>query len=421
LVTQITLDGSSSSTGANYDVKWTTVGGNFVSGQNTLQPVVNKTGTYMLEVTDITNSCKVSTTVTVIDIIQKPKAKATAAATLTCILKSTQVNGTGSETGPDIRYKWTTSNGKIKSGDSSLVATVDFQGWYYLLVTNLANGCTNKDSVQVQSDPSIPSPSVSVSDPRCFGDCNGKIIIDTVVGGKAPYLYSLDGKVYTTNRNFQNLCPNTYNVKVQDLNGCIVDAPSLKINPKKQISVGISINNIDTTITLGDTSLILTAKLGGTDTSNVQSIIWTPEGDSTCFGDAEVCLSRKFKLDRSTLIKVKLIDKNGCIAEDSKRINVDKFRPVYIPNVFTPDGVNNTFFIRADQRQVKQIRSLQIFDRWGEQMFLKEGFQPNDISGGWDGRYRGVPMNPAVFVYWAEIEFIDGKVILYEGDLTLLR
>jgi hypothetical protein len=30
-------------------------------------------------------------------------------------------------------------------------------------------------------------------------------------------------------------------------------------------------------------------------------------------------------------------------------------------------------------------------------------------------------MNPAVFVYYAEIEYIDGRVELFKGDVTLVR
>jgi hypothetical protein len=29
-------------------------------------------------------------------------------------------------------------------------------------------------------------------------------------------------------------------------------------------------------------------------------------------------------------------------------------------------------------------------------------------------------MNPAVFVWWAEVELISGQVILLKGDLTLV-
>jgi hypothetical protein len=45
----------------------------------------------------------------------------------------------------------------------------------------------------------------------------------------------------------------------------------------------------------------------------------------------------------------------------------------------------------------------------------------NDESQGWDGDYKGQPLNPGVFVYLAEIEFIDNSVLQFEGDITLIR
>ena len=45
----------------------------------------------------------------------------------------------------------------------------------------------------------------------------------------------------------------------------------------------------------------------------------------------------------------------------------------------------------------------------------------NDEQSGWDGTFKGKPMNPAVFAWFAEVEFIDDAVLLFEGDVTLLR
>jgi hypothetical protein len=30
-------------------------------------------------------------------------------------------------------------------------------------------------------------------------------------------------------------------------------------------------------------------------------------------------------------------------------------------------------------------------------------------------------MNPGVFVWWAEVELVDGKTILLKGDVTVVR
>ena len=54
-------------------------------------------------------------------------------------------------------------------------------------------------------------------------------------------------------------------------------------------------------------------------------------------------------------------------------------------------------------------------------MFETFDIPPNEPDVGWDGTLKGKKMNPAVFVYLAEIEFVDGEMILYRGDLTLLE
>ncbi len=113
---------------------------------------------------------------------------------------------------------------------------------------------------------------------------------------------------------------------------------------------------------------------------------------------------------------------NGCTDSDDLMLFVKKDRPVYIPNAYSPnaDGINDVFMIFAGP-QVAQVKSFLIFDRWGETMFQFRDFQPNDPDFGWDGTYRDEPMNAAVFTWFAEIEFVDGKVELYEGDVTLVR
>ena len=54
-------------------------------------------------------------------------------------------------------------------------------------------------------------------------------------------------------------------------------------------------------------------------------------------------------------------------------------------------------------------------------MFSRKDFQPNDEYLGWDGSFKGKMLNPAVFVYVIEVEFINGKKKLYKGDVTLMQ
>ena len=114
-------------------------------------------------------------------------------------------------------------------------------------------------------------------------------------------------------------------------------------------------------------------------------------------------------------------DEYGCEDLDSIHISVDKTRHVYIPNAFSPnfDGVNDVFFINS--RGLVMIRFFRIFDRWGNMVFEATDGITNNSGFGWDGTFNGETMNPAVFVYVAELEFLDGVKEIYKGGVHLIR
>jgi gliding motility-associated-like protein len=102
---------------------------------------------------------------------------------------------------------------------------------------------------------------------------------------------------------------------------------------------------------------------------------------------------------------------------------VDTVCNVIIPNAFSPngDGVNDWFYPRADPC-VRMVRVWRIVSRWGEIIFEKSNFLPNDPTLGWDGsRPNGEPFPSDVLVWYAELEYFDGKKELKKGDVALLR
>jgi hypothetical protein len=101
---------------------------------------------------------------------------------------------------------------------------------------------------------------------------------------------------------------------------------------------------------------------------------------------------------------------------------MEKHEAVFIPNAFSPnnDNINDFFTVYAD-RSVQKVKTLMVFDRWGEKMFEARDFQPNIEQLGWDGRLDGKPMKPAVFVYFTEVEYVDGRTGFFEGGVTLVR
>lgn len=115
-----------------------------------------------------------------------------------------------------------------------------------------------------------------------------------------------------------------------------------------------------------------------------------------------------------SLVQIALIFRDSCIS-------LEGF--VYAPNAFRPEageGNNDRFYLSADAGVV-QIRRLLILDRWGDLVFLRENFPPNQPDAGWDGRVRGGFAPPGVYVFRAELEMLDGKTVVKTGEIALVR
>ena len=120
--------------------------------------------------------------------------------------------------------------------------------------------------------------------------------------------------------------------------------------------------------------------------------------------------------------QVVVTNENGCRAEDNKTIFVEQIRRVFLATGFTPneDGFNDVFYPQGGAG-TERVQLFRVYDRWGEVVFENKDFELNNPAEGWDGTFRGKPMNSNVFVWTAEVRFTDGAVILYKGDVSLLR
>lgn len=124
-----------------------------------------------------------------------------------------------------------------------------------------------------------------------------------------------------------------------------------------------------------------------------------------------------------------IVDGNDCVYEKEFKLenasnNLEDCTPFYIPNVFTPDDLisNNTFTIFTNPNfSIRNINSFQVYDRWGELMFEKTNFIPENGAIGWNGEYNGKPLNPGVYVYKIIVRLEDRNLLMLTGDITLLR
>ncbi len=272
------------------------------------------------------------------------------------------------------------------------------------------DGCEMSDSLTIEI---IPSPDAfrSYGDPIiCYGVNDATLFIDSVSGGAPPYLFSLNGGAWEDFATYLNLAPGTYDLEILDTNGCTLDT-SFYIEPVEEVLVELG---PDIFLPYGD-SVQLQALTNLVDSF---SFDWGQPSLLSCTD----CLEPWAQPFYTTTISIELKDKNGCKAEDHLRLIVEKTNDVYIPNAFSPnlDNLNDFFTVYAD-KSVTKVNSLQVFDRWGELMFELYDFAPNNGQLGWNGKLDGRPLDPAVFAYWVEVEYIDGRTELFEGDVVLVR
>ena len=299
-------------------------------------------------------------------------------------------------------YSYAWNNGQTDSVATGLPA-----GAYAVTILD-GNGCRIEGDTAVVEPALIDISIVGIQDVVCNGEASGQIRV-AGTGGNPPYEFSIDGEFFQVEDLFTGLPSGSYTLSVMDALGCnatteaTVDQP-----PALTVDAGE-----DQAINLGfDTRLVAIANAG-----NV-TFVWSPSDSLSCTD----CPNPRAFPTSSTMYTVMVTDEGNCSALDSVRIDVVKFYPVYIPSGFSPngDGINDYFTIFGGPA-VRQVLSLQVFDRWGELIYEGENLPLNVESSGWDGTFKGEKMDSGVFVYISEIQFIDGEVVTFQGDISLVR
>lgn len=184
-------------------------------------PMVGASGYYYVTVTNPVNGCTNTGSVYTFENTTPPFAYAGEDKSLNCYFSSILINGSFSSNGPNFTYQWTTFDGNIVSGATTLYPTVNFEGTYTLKVTNTQNGCMDKDSMEVtQSTPvtAFISQNIPVF---CSGGATGSATVNAGGGSSFySYLWS-NGKTTATNNG---LSAGVYTVTVIDTEGCSATA-----------------------------------------------------------------------------------------------------------------------------------------------------------------------------------------------------
>lgn len=301
----------------------------------------------------------------------------------------------------DYSYNWST--GSTSETIDQLPA-----GTYHVTVLD-ANNCEIQSSISLTQPDPLFIDLGEVINVICNGESTGSIAV-IGSGGTTPFEYSIDGETFQASNIFNNLAAGTYTISVLDAMGCSV---SLEATVTEPVPLTVDAGP-DDTIDLG-----FSTDIRATPSAFPLTFEWMPADFLSCIE----CINPDVIMPtNTTTFLITVTNPDGCTATDEVTINVIKNRPIYIPNAFSPnnDGLND-FFTLYGGPAARQILEIKIFNRWGGLVFEKQNIDLNDESLGWDGFFKGQLVNPGVFTFFAEVEFIDNEVVLLEGDVTLVR
>ena len=291
--------------------------------------------------------------------------------------------------------------------------TIQSPGSYMVYLQDLTNGCFNSDVITVDRPEGPEQIKATVLHPSCTFAADGQILVDTIIGGTTPFVFSLKDRPLTPENNFEGLSPGVYHLTIVDNNGCELEEEfNLRAKSDPRIDLGP-----DQTIDFG-AALTLTA-ITNIPTSDTATFTWLIEGEEITCQD---CFTQQTRPLKNTNYTVTLTTVDGCSVSDEINVKVNQPRRYYIPNAFSPNGDgNNDFFVIAGGSDIKVIKHLSIFNRWGQMVFEQTNIPPNDPSFAWHGSYDGQRCPTGVYVYRAEIEFVDGLLFRIGGDVVLTR
>ena len=205
-----------------------------------------------------------------------------------------------------------------------------------------------------------------------------------------------------TTPTFDDLLAGEYTISVVDANGCGYNE-SFTVLDGLQLTIDIG---PDIELELGD-SITLWADVS-LPWSQIDSIVWEPVDILSCTH----CTILSYMACRVMWSRYS-ISRVGVLHRIALKLTVDVDANIYIPNVFSPndDGINDYVTIFTDHR-VRRIVYFEIFDRWGNQVFVKERLCSLMIQlKAGTVHFKGKVMNPAVFAYIARVELINGDQV----------
>lgn len=404
----VTLDGSGSDSGANITYSWSTTGAGTITGGTTTTPSVDQEGDYTILVTNTSNNCTATATVSIVTDTVSPTADLTATATtvITCATNNQAILDASNSVGSNLTYNFTTTGGNIVSQTGS-TATVDAAGSYTVTAT-ADNGCTDTQNISITMDTVTPTVSINAPDTLNCNVSSTFIDASSSTSTNGTYAWTTTDGVITAGANTSLLnagAAGTYTLTITNANGCsssadvtVLTAPSPIADFTPTPTSGVIPLNVSTTNNSSGNNLTYYWDLGNGDTS----MVFEPTTTYDVMG--------------TYTIELIVIDQFGCSDTTAAMIDASGEYSIIIPNIFTPNGDDNNDVFHFTLQNATELHCV-IYNRWGQLMYEFEA-----LDGGWDGRTSsGLEASEGGYYYLLWVTDFTGDEHEYQGPFELQR
>jgi len=379
---------------------WTFNNGNTATVQNPIAQTFITPNTYDVRLIVKYDGCY-DTTIKQLTVHPNPVVSLSAAKNLLCRGETIQLTASGGGS-----YLWNPSAALNSTTVATPLANPISNTTYSVEVTN-SFGCKKSDSLKL----TVVQP-FSLSMTTDTFVCKGSSVQLKAQGAAAYQWINNTSGLNNTQVNNPVTSPTadiSYTVVGTDAYNCFKDTAT----------INVTVQPLPTVVAEPDVQMLAaeTHQLIATGSTDIVKWVWSPKDYLSCTNCPSPVTTPRTPIDYVVTVK----NQYGCVASDTVKIKLQCSEDfIFIPNAITPnnDGKNDVFYIKG--KGIGIIKSLIIFDRWGEKIFERTNFNIDDKSAAWNGKYKGMPVPGGSYVYLAEMQCDNGQPIIKKGTVTVI-
>ena len=280
----------------------------------------------------------------------------------------------------------------------------------YLITATDSSGCSDTTTLTITAG-GRPALRLSGGSEGCDPAAAAGFLL--VEGETAGLSFQLNDGAPQPSPRFPNLAPGPYRILASGAGNCPrqldttlspAAAPQLDSLPLRVVQLGDSLD------------LTVSGRIPAGST-----VRWrTAAGDSLGGGSPLRWLAAQ-----TTEVVATVTSPDGCLARARGRVIVEYNDNLFVPNAFSPngDGTNDRLEVFPGPA-VRRVLSLTVYSPWHGEVYreVAPAGAPQSFRPAWDGNdAAGRPYGIGVYAYVVEYELVDGRRIVRNGDVLIMR